>query len=145
MIMYDLLIGWTPLHEACNHGWLDVAKQLLKAGANVNVQGLDNDTPLHDAAINGHRKVNTSIIHPFIVSSYTLRSPSASPTFYVPSPLRYPRLLSYTPPPPLSNPTSPHLPSPPAPTPSTPPHFSIPPPPHFQPLSHSSHLHSISP
>jgi hypothetical protein len=50
--------GWTPLHEACNHGWLDVAKQLLKAGANVNVQGLDNDTPLHDASINGHGKVN---------------------------------------------------------------------------------------
>ena len=49
--------GWTPLHEACNHGFMDVAKQLLKAGANVNVQGYGNDTPLHDAAINGHQKV----------------------------------------------------------------------------------------
>ena len=52
-----MLAGWTPLHEACNHGYIDVAKQLLKAGANVNVQGYGNDTPLHDAAINGHRKV----------------------------------------------------------------------------------------
>jgi ankyrin repeat protein len=51
------LLGWTPLHEACNHGCVEVARQLLKAGANVNVQGLDNDTPLHDAAGNGHQKV----------------------------------------------------------------------------------------
>ena len=50
--------GWTPLHEACNHGYPDVARQLLRAGANVNVQGYENDTPLHDAAINGHPKVS---------------------------------------------------------------------------------------
>lgn len=49
--------GWTPLHEASNRGWYDITKQLLKAGANVNVQGLDDDTPLHDAAMNGHKKV----------------------------------------------------------------------------------------
>ena len=55
---YVFYVGWTPLHEACNHGWLVVARQLMKAGANVNVQGLDNDTPLHDAAINGHAKVS---------------------------------------------------------------------------------------
>jgi len=52
-----VVLGWTALHEACNHGWLDVARQLLNAGADVNVQGLENDTPLHDAAINGHTKV----------------------------------------------------------------------------------------
>lgn len=51
------VLGWTPLHEACNQGMLSVAKQLLKAGANVNVQGFDDDTPLHDAAVNGHPKV----------------------------------------------------------------------------------------
>ena len=55
--MFDIPPGWTPLHEACNHGWPDVARQLLRAGANVNVQGYENDTPLHDAAINGHQKV----------------------------------------------------------------------------------------
>lgn len=49
--------GWTPLHEASNRGWVSVTKQLLKAGANVNVQGLENDTPLHDASGNGHTEV----------------------------------------------------------------------------------------
>lgn len=49
--------GWSPLHEACNHGWLGVAELLLRAGADVNARGLDDDTPLHDAAINGHSKV----------------------------------------------------------------------------------------
>ena len=53
--------GWTALHEACNHGWFDVARQLLNAGADVNVQGLENDTPLHDAAINGHTKVRVTL------------------------------------------------------------------------------------
>lgn len=52
-----LLIGWTPLHEACNHGWYEVAFRLIQAGANVNAKGLDNQTPLHDASINGHVKV----------------------------------------------------------------------------------------
>lgn len=36
---------------------MSVTKQLLKAGANVNVQGLENDTPLHDASGNGHTEV----------------------------------------------------------------------------------------
>lgn len=39
--------GWTPLHEACNHGHYAVAQILVKAGANVNARGLDDDTPLH--------------------------------------------------------------------------------------------------
>ena len=53
------LIGWTPLHEACNAGYYDVAKVLIAAGADVNTQGLDDDTPLHDSASSGHRKVGT--------------------------------------------------------------------------------------
>lgn len=40
-------LGWTPLHEACNHGHYNVAFTLVKAGANVNARGLDDDTPLH--------------------------------------------------------------------------------------------------
>lgn len=49
--------GWTPLHEACNHGHYNVALILVKAGANVNAKGLDDDTPLHDAAIVGQLKL----------------------------------------------------------------------------------------
>jgi len=62
MSMWSVYQGWTALHEACNHGWVDVARQLLNAGANVNVRGLENDTPLHDAAINGHTKVSFIIV-----------------------------------------------------------------------------------
>lgn len=51
-------IGWTPLHEACNVGYYDVAKVLIAAGADVNTQGLDDDTPLHDSASSGHRNVS---------------------------------------------------------------------------------------
>uniref|UniRef100_A0A803V3D9 Ankyrin repeat domain 12 n=1 Tax=Ficedula albicollis TaxID=59894 RepID=A0A803V3D9_FICAL len=49
--------GWTPLHEACNVGYYDVAKVLIAAGADVNTQGLDDDTPLHDSASSGHRNI----------------------------------------------------------------------------------------
>ena len=51
--------GWTPLHEACNLGYYDVAKVLIAAGAEVNTQGLDDDTPLHDASSSGHKEVRT--------------------------------------------------------------------------------------
>ena len=40
---------------------MDVAKQLLKAGANVNVLGYGDESPLHDAAINSHSKVGTGV------------------------------------------------------------------------------------
>ncbi len=49
--------GWTPLHEACNHGHVKVVSLLLKHRADVNARGMDGDTPLHDAAINGHVEV----------------------------------------------------------------------------------------
>jgi ankyrin repeat protein len=44
---------WTPLHEAANHGEAEITDLLLNAGANVNARGLANDTPLHDACVNG--------------------------------------------------------------------------------------------
>ena len=53
-------IGWTPLHEACNHGFLDIAKFLLEAGAIVNSKGFHDDYPLHDAVMNEHTDVSCS-------------------------------------------------------------------------------------
>lgn len=34
-----------------------MAKVLIAAGAEVNTQGLDDDTPLHDASSSGHKDV----------------------------------------------------------------------------------------
>lgn len=45
------------MHEACNHGFFDIAKMLIENGANVNVSGCDNVTPLHDAAMNSHLRI----------------------------------------------------------------------------------------
>ena len=55
-MVYSIL-GWTPLHEACNHGHYNIALALIKAGASINATGLDDDTPLHDAAIFGQMKL----------------------------------------------------------------------------------------
>ena len=57
-----MAVGWTPLHEASNHGRLGVARELLRAGADCNAQGLDNNSPLHDAAINGHAEVSSTAV-----------------------------------------------------------------------------------
>lgn len=49
--------GWSPLHEAANHGYVDIAELLLRHGANVNDPGgmsCKGVTPLHDAACCGH-------------------------------------------------------------------------------------------
>ena len=54
--------GWTALHEACNHGYLEIVKTLIDHGADVNVHGLDGDTPLHDAAANGHEEITIVLI-----------------------------------------------------------------------------------
>lgn len=53
-------IGWTPLHEACNHGHYNVAMILVKAGADVNARGLGDDTPLHGRR---HSDTNDDSLH----------------------------------------------------------------------------------
>lgn len=40
-------------HEACNRGFVDVATLLLDFNATIDMPGGDNETPLHDAVING--------------------------------------------------------------------------------------------
>ena len=48
--------GWSPLHEACNHGHLAIVEHLLDHGANINDRGGDCEgaTPLIDAAEGGN-------------------------------------------------------------------------------------------
>ena len=54
------LAGWSPLHEACNRGNPVVARLLIRHGAQVNLPGMAKETPLHDAARNGHYEVRGS-------------------------------------------------------------------------------------
>ena len=56
-MLISFSISWTPLHEACNFGYLELAELLLRSGADVNSEGGDKDTPLHDAVINCHVEV----------------------------------------------------------------------------------------
>lgn len=50
--------GWTPLHEACNHGSTECVKALLQHCPNLQlgsqVQGV---SPLHDALLNQHTDI----------------------------------------------------------------------------------------
>uniref|UniRef100_A0AAQ4R8E0 Oxysterol-binding protein n=1 Tax=Gasterosteus aculeatus aculeatus TaxID=481459 RepID=A0AAQ4R8E0_GASAC len=49
--------GWTPLHLACFFGRGGAVEQLLKAGADANVQDHVGDTPLHKAAFTGRQEI----------------------------------------------------------------------------------------
>lgn len=42
--------------------FLEIVKTLIDHGADVNVRGLDGDTPLHDAAVNGHEEITIVLI-----------------------------------------------------------------------------------
>ncbi|XP_039191633.1 SMC5-SMC6 complex localization factor protein 1 isoform X4 [Crotalus tigris] len=47
--------GWTPLHEACNHGGTVCVREILQHCPEVNLfSQVDGVTPLHDALSNGH-------------------------------------------------------------------------------------------
>ena len=59
MDVYSLFSGWTPLHEACNHGYVDIVALLLDSGAYINASGMGGDTPLHDAVVNNHIEVSS--------------------------------------------------------------------------------------
>ncbi len=48
--MHDKNSGVTPLVMACTHGLVDIAKLLIKNGADVNLPGKNGTTPLIAAA-----------------------------------------------------------------------------------------------
>ncbi|XP_044301682.1 SMC5-SMC6 complex localization factor protein 1 [Varanus komodoensis] len=50
--------GWTPLHEACNHGSTVCVREILQRCPEVNLfSHVDGVTPLHDALVNGHVEI----------------------------------------------------------------------------------------
>ena len=59
--------GWSPLHTACEHGFLDVVKHVINALADsssalnsvLQAERIKRQTPLHIACQNGH----TEIVH----------------------------------------------------------------------------------
>ncbi|XP_078492473.1 tonsoku-like protein [Ciona intestinalis] len=68
--------GWTPLHEASNHGHEDIVEYLLQHGAHINDlggEGCGNLTPINDAANNGHFNVVEILLNhnanPFIANN----------------------------------------------------------------------------
>lgn len=46
--------GWTALHEASCNGHPDIARELLDAGADVNMPNHENVTALHEAVLYRH-------------------------------------------------------------------------------------------
>lgn len=53
----------TPLHSACAISNLDIAKQLIQYGADVNAKQMQNVAPLHSAAHNGQTKLVKLLIN----------------------------------------------------------------------------------
>ncbi|KAI8117225.1 BCL-6 corepressor [Lucilia cuprina] len=49
--------GYTPLHEACTNGWLNIARVLLQYGANHSEAAHSGIRPLHEASENDHEEI----------------------------------------------------------------------------------------
>ena len=49
--------GWTPLHWAASHGFIDICKILLDNGAKVDVKNNYGMTPIHKAQVSMHQNI----------------------------------------------------------------------------------------
>ena len=56
----------TPLHLACEMGFLDTVRELLKYGADIDNKNEDELTPFHLAAKNGDVEVVRSLLMLFL-------------------------------------------------------------------------------
>ncbi|XP_052556538.1 SMC5-SMC6 complex localization factor protein 1 isoform X2 [Tympanuchus pallidicinctus] len=55
--------GWTPLHEACNHGSTVCVSEILQRCPEVDLLSqVDGVTPLHDALSNGHVEIGKLLL-----------------------------------------------------------------------------------
>uniref|UniRef100_A0A8C2TR04 SMC5-SMC6 complex localization factor 1 n=1 Tax=Coturnix japonica TaxID=93934 RepID=A0A8C2TR04_COTJA len=55
--------GWTPLHEACNHGSTVCVSEILQRCPEVDLLSqVDGVTPLHDALSNGHIEIGKLLL-----------------------------------------------------------------------------------
>ncbi|NXN33880.1 SLF1 protein, partial [Nycticryphes semicollaris] len=55
--------GWTPLHEACNHGSTVCVREILQRCPEVDLLSqVDGVTPLHDALSNGHVEIGRLLL-----------------------------------------------------------------------------------
>ncbi|RMC17987.1 hypothetical protein DUI87_04862 [Hirundo rustica rustica] len=62
-ISCDDYAGWTPLHEACNHGSTVCVHEILERCPEVDLLSqVDGVTPLHDALSNGHVEIGKLLL-----------------------------------------------------------------------------------
>ncbi len=57
ILLWSVIGGLIPLHNACSFGHTEVVRHLLVHGANPNALDNWNFTPLHEAAIKGKADV----------------------------------------------------------------------------------------
>ncbi|XP_040269147.1 SMC5-SMC6 complex localization factor protein 1-like [Bufo bufo] len=80
--------GWTPLHEACNHGSTECVREILQRCPEVDLLShVDGVTPLHDALQNGHIEIGKMLLqHGGAVILQKQDSDGKFPLDYVSSP-----------------------------------------------------------